>query len=214
MLISMRCIRCVSTIFCAPETFYSTWNLFFFLSKIYFYFIYCCHFCGSKRNNWFYEHLSVKNPSNKILECKNVFKIKKKKIHTCGWHPTTMNMKTPCKALIKSVTYQKYAGPPTAHDITSATHVTPITITNFMQTRPSAALWNEKFIQNKINWNANIIIHTLLITFGFLWFQCVFIVVDHLICISSQIDNIVSVCVIHITYDALNWGRSLWNRKQ
>lgn len=59
---------------------------------------------------------------------------------TCGWHPTTMKMNTPCSALMRSVTYQTDWGPPTIQEMISATHVTPITTTSFRQTRPNAAL--------------------------------------------------------------------------
>lgn len=59
---------------------------------------------------------------------------------TCGWQPTVANISTPWKAFIRSVKYQMYCGPPTAHEITSATQVTPITITSFMHMRPSVAL--------------------------------------------------------------------------
>lgn len=59
---------------------------------------------------------------------------------TWGWQPTVANISTPWKAFIKSVKYQMYCGPPTAHETTSATQVIPITITNFMHMRPSVAL--------------------------------------------------------------------------
>lgn len=63
---------------------------------------------------------------------------------TCGWQPTTMKMNTPWRQLRMSVTYHSSCGPPTAHDSTSAIHVTPMTTTSFMHTLPRAAL-KQKF---------------------------------------------------------------------
>ena len=59
---------------------------------------------------------------------------------TWGCQPTTMKINTPCSAFTISVKYQIDLGPPANQDTTSAIHVTPITITSFMQTRPRAAL--------------------------------------------------------------------------
>lgn len=59
---------------------------------------------------------------------------------TCGWHPTTMKMKTPERQFIMSVKYQTSCGPPTIQETISAIQDTPITTTNLMQTLPRAAL--------------------------------------------------------------------------
>jgi len=59
---------------------------------------------------------------------------------TCGWQPTAAKIRTPWKAFIRSVKYQMYWGPPIAQETTSATQVTPITMTSFMQMRPNVAL--------------------------------------------------------------------------
>jgi hypothetical protein len=55
-----------------------------------------------------------------------------------------MKINTPCSAFTKSVKYQTYEGPPTAHEITSANQVTPITTTSFMQTLPNVDLQQQQ----------------------------------------------------------------------
>lgn len=82
-------------------------------------------------------------PCLPALVCGFLLKILLSAALTCGWQPTAAKISTPWQAFTKSVKYQMYWGPPTAHETTSATQVMPITITNFMHMRPSVALKSE-----------------------------------------------------------------------
>lgn len=59
-------------------------------------------------------------------------------------------MKTPCKLLNISEMYHISCGPPRASERTSVIHVTPITITSFIQTRPRAALKIGEIVSTKL----------------------------------------------------------------